>query len=150
MVKQIKSFTVDEEVYNRIITMIKKYKAKTSLSLFVNYELQRLLTYLEDIEKGLKDMGVSVPMSFVIDDFIKMNENPKRLSSVPDSDDDPVSELEFQVTLLEEKYKADKEGIPRDFYQWLKGGNFILSNDKKYLVDKKDGENSLLIGTRIH
>ena len=136
MAKKIKTFTTDEEVYNRLVSMFKKYKAETSISEFLNNKLKELLVYLEDIEKGINEMNYSIPMQFVIDDQVKGCENPRHLSN--ESDETPcISELEHILMFTEENYEADKKGVPREFYNWLEAGNFKLSEDKKFLIEKE-------------
>jgi len=139
MAKKIKSFTVDEDIYKRLISMFKKYKAETSISEYLNNKLKGLLWNLEDIEKGIKEMNYSIPMKFVIDDMVRNYENPHRWSSEPD-ERTGVSALEQILMETHDDYEADKKGIPREFYRWLQSDRFNLSNDKKFLIDKKTGE----------
>jgi hypothetical protein len=139
MTKKIKSFTVDENTYNRLVSMFKKYKAETSISAYLNNKLKGLLWYLEDIEKGIKEMNYSIPMKFVIDDKVRSCENPDRLSSEPD-EDMGISDLERVLMIIHDEYEADKKGIPREYYRWLFNDNYKLSKDKKFLIDKTTGK----------
>jgi hypothetical protein len=139
MAKKIKSFTVDEDIYNRLISMFKKYKAETSISEYLSNELKGLLWNLEDIEKGIKEMNYSIPMQFVIDDTVRSCGNPHRLSREPD-ERTGVSALEQILMDTQDEYEADKKGVPREYYRRLQSGTFKLSNDKKFLIDKKTGE----------
>jgi len=139
MAKKIKSFTVDEDTYNQLISMFKKYKSETSISEYLNNKLKGLLWNLEDIEKGIKEMNYSIPMQFVIDDTVRSCGNPHRWSSEPDWSPG-ISELEQILMDTQDEYEADKKGIPREFYKWLKSDNYKLSEDKKFLIMKKTGE----------
>lgn len=139
MAKKVKSFTVNEEAYNRLISMFKKYKAETSISEFLNNELERLLIFFEDIEKGIEEMNYSIPMQFVIDDAVRCSKKSNHLSSEPEENGD-LSSLEKNIQYIEECYEADQKGIPREFYRWLRDNdNFKLSEDKKFIIDKKQG-----------
>jgi hypothetical protein len=138
MAKKIKSFTVNEDTYNRLVSMFKKYQAETSISGYLNNKLKGLLVYFEDMEKGIKEMNYSIPMQFVIDDTVRGSANPHHLSSEPEQTPG-ISELEQTLIYTQEDYEADKEGIPREFYKWLKFDNLTLSNDKKFLIEKNTG-----------
>lgn len=138
MAKKIKSFTADEDVYNRLVTMFKKYGAETSISMYLNNMLKDLLNNLEYLEKGLNDASVSVPMSFVIDELVK------RSQGVPTIVWTDHEEEEVYYTPLEYwkmAYEAFKKGIPLEYYGWLEqNSNFELSKDKKFLIDKETGQ----------
>jgi hypothetical protein len=140
MAKKIKSFTVTEDTYNRLVSMFKKYKAETSISEFLNYKLKGLLWYLEDMEKGIEEMNYSIPMQFVIDDAVRSWANPHHLSSEPERSPG-ISDLEQTLIYTQNDYNADKKEIPRQFYKWLdENGHLTLSPDKKFLIDKKTGK----------
>ncbi len=156
MAKKIKSFTVNEDTYNRLISMFKKYKAETSISEFLNNKLEGLLGYFEDIEKGIKEMKYSIPMQFAIDDTVRSRMNTHQLSS--ESDEFPgISELEQILMYIQNNYEADKKGIPRELYGWLReDSNFTLSKDKKFLINKdtgdkfiSDGKGNLMVVSEI-
>jgi hypothetical protein len=139
MAKKIKSFTVTEDTYNRLVSMFKKYKAETSISEFLNYKLKGLLWYLEDMEKGIEEMNYPIPMQFVIDDAVRSWANPHHLSSEPERSPG-ISDLEQTLMNTQDDYEADKKEIPRGFYGWLvEGGHLTLSKDKKFLIDKESG-----------
>jgi hypothetical protein len=137
MSKKIKSFNVDDEVYKKLISIFKKYKAETSISMFINNELKALLHYIEQIQEGMKDTDYSFPISFVINEAVKGEITLRHLSFEPDTEDDQLPEIEWELRNLEEFYEADKAGIPREFYRWYKIGGYVLSKDKKFLIDKE-------------
>jgi hypothetical protein len=139
MAKKIKSFTVDDETYRQLVSKFKNYNPETSISLFLNNRLKELLDYIEDIEKGNKENSFSVPMSFVINEAVKGSVCPRQLSDEPDPEGDPIPELINELMFLDECYKADTQGIPRELYRWFKSGRFVLSRDKKCLIEKDTG-----------
>jgi len=138
MTKKIKSFTADEDVYNRLVTMFKKYGAETSISMFLNNRLKDLLQNLEFIEKGFRDENISVPMSYVIDELVKKSEG------IPTMVWTDLEDKETYLTPFEywkDAYEAFKEGIPLEYYGWIKENcNFELSKDKRFLIDKETGQ----------
>ncbi|MDD5009606.1 MAG: hypothetical protein PHU49_13130 [Syntrophorhabdaceae bacterium] len=67
MAKKIKSFTVDEEIYNSLINKFKDRNIETSISFLLNKHLKELLDYIEAIEEELKKSKEhTVPVSFII------------------------------------------------------------------------------------
>lgn len=134
MAKKIKSFTVDEEIYNRLVSMFKKYGAKTSISLYLNNKLEEMLAYLEEIEQAKRGNKSTVPMSFVIDEMVRRHR--ERSSSETDMEEVQVGLL-FEV---ENDYIADQKGIPREFYIHLLSDKFVLSRDKKFIIEKETGK----------
>ena len=67
MAKKIKSFTVDEEIYNSLINKLKDRNIETSISSLLNKYLKELLDYIEAIEEELKkSKEYTVPISFII------------------------------------------------------------------------------------
>jgi hypothetical protein len=90
MAKKIKTFTVDEGIYNGLIAKFKENKVEVSVSLYLNNCLKDLLRYLEFIEKELRRAGYTVPMNFVIKEEICDRYNhgnevyPHRWSSMRD------------------------------------------------------------------
>jgi hypothetical protein len=152
MPKKIKSFTVDEEVYNSLVAIFKRYKTGVSISLYVNKMLKRLLADLKETEDGLKNSSVTVPMDYIInkivtgvgeekpkypdgwEGYVKENENPVTEEDMKEMN--LLQELEdWQVT-----YDAEQKGIPYELYKYTVSGAFVLSNDKKYLINKQTGE----------
>jgi hypothetical protein len=70
--KKIKTFSVDEEIYNSLVSMLKESGVEVSLSYFVDKCLKGLYNQLKDIEKERQesDAGV-VPMSFYINSIVR-------------------------------------------------------------------------------
>jgi hypothetical protein len=147
MAKQIKTFTVDDEIYRRLVSKFKDHKPATSISLFLNNRLKELLDYIEQIEKGIKESSLTIPMSFVIDEVVKGPVYARKLSDEPDEEGDPLSRLDYELMHLEEWYEADKQGIPRELYEWYKLGGYVLSKDKKFLIEKDTGRKFLPRGS---
>ena len=70
--KKIKTFSVDEEIYNSLVSMIKESGAEVSLSYFVDKCLKGLYNQLKNIEKERQDSDAGVvPMSFYIDSIVR-------------------------------------------------------------------------------
>jgi hypothetical protein len=149
MAKQIKSFTVDDEIYRRLVSKFKKYKPETSVSLFLNNRLNELLDFIEDVEKGMKKYSFSIPMSFVIDEAVKGTVYGKKLSDELDEEGDPAPELWHKLKFLEEWYEADKQGVPRELYRWYKFGGYVVSKDKKFLIEKDTGRKFIPRGSLL-
>ena len=140
MTKKIKSFTVDEDVYNRLVSMFKKHGAETSISMYLNNQVKWLIERLEDLEKGIKEMNYSIPMSFVIDKIVTDSERSGRLSNEPDQEGIPISELEMDLNDFQESYEAHEKCIPELYYGLLQTGNYLLSKDKNFVIEKKTGK----------
>jgi len=140
MAKKIKSFTVDEDVYNRLVAMFKKYGAETSISMYLGNKIKNLLENLEDLEKGIQEMNYSIPMSFIIDETVKQSERSGRISNEIYEEDCPISDLQMILNEWQEDYDAYKEGIPVEYYSWIKIGKYMLSKDKKFIIDKETGK----------
>ncbi len=146
MAKKIKSFTVDEDIYNSLVTKFKKSKVEVSVSLYLNNCLKDLLKYFEFIEKELRKRGYTVPMAFVIKEMV---ETPH--IHIPGEGhiepEDASMELEINLEGWQNDYEADQKGIPREMYPWLKDGtNYVLSPDKKYLIREGLGVKFIPIG----
>jgi len=146
MAKKIKSFTVDEDAYIRLITMFKKHGAETSISLYLNNQVKWLLEHLEDLEKGIQEYNYEVPMSFVIDEIVRSSDRSGKISDEIYKDENPVSDLESNLMEWRESYEAYQQGIPEDLYHWFKSGRYSLSKDKKYLVEKDTGKKFITEG----
>lgn len=140
MAKKIKSFTVDENVYNRLVLMFKESGADTSISMYLNNSVKWLLEQLEDLEKGIKENDYSVPMSYVIDEIVKNAGRSGRISNEIYQEENPMSDLEIVLDDWQDSYDAYKEGVPYEYYGWLKMGNFVLSKDNKFLISKETGK----------
>lgn len=145
MSKKIKSFTVDEDPYNRLVAIFKGNGAKTSISMYLNNQVKWLVERLDDLEKGIKNMEYQIPMSFVIDEIVKDSERSGRLSTETYKDD-PISELQMALMDWADSYDAYQKGIPYEYYGWLRNPNFMLSNDKKFLIDKETGKKFISTG----
>ena len=139
MAKKIKSFTVDEDVYNRLVAMFKKYGAKTSISMYLSNQVKFLLERLEDLESGMKEIRNTVPMSYIIDETVKGSGRSGILSGVY-YDDSPISELDMALEHWQESYEAYQECIPYEYYVWVKMGGYVLSRDKKFIINKETGK----------
>jgi hypothetical protein len=50
------------------------------------------------------------------------------------------SELDEEVHYWRDEYEANKEKLSRAFIKHLRSGKFLLSQDKKYLIDKETGK----------
>lgn len=54
MAKKVKSFNVDEETYDSLVSFFRKYKSSVSLSSFIEQRIGDLLRYLRGMEATLK------------------------------------------------------------------------------------------------
>jgi len=141
MAKKIKSFTVDEDIYNRLVKMFKKYKAETSISMYLNNEIKYLLEQLEDLEEGIKEWNYTIPMSYIIDTMVKDSARSGRISKEINESKYPISDRERQLTEYWGKsYEAEKQGIPFEYFDYVKNGDWMLSKDKKFIINKKTGD----------
>lgn len=67
MAKKIKTFTVDEEVYNSLIGKLKDKDVDVNISFLLNKYLKEYLDYIEIVEEELKQSKeYSVPVSSII------------------------------------------------------------------------------------
>jgi hypothetical protein len=131
MPKKIKSFTVDEQIYNALVGKFKTNKANSSISLFLNHCLTQLNEHLDIMGQALaNEKDLTVPMGFVIDEMAYRVINGL-------SDDD--TEVYSRLMDLQEDYEADSKGIPRDSYFFIKRGGYRLSPDKKYIIENETG-----------
>jgi hypothetical protein len=141
MAKKIKSFTVNEDIYNRLVKMFKKYKAETSISMYLNNEIKYLLEQLEDLEEGIKEWNYTIPMSYIIDTMVKDSARSGRISKEINESKYPISDRERQLTEYWGKsYEAEKQGIPFEYFDYVKNGDWMLSKDKKFIINKKTGD----------
>ena len=139
MAKKIKTFTVDEGIYNGLISKFKENKVEVSVSLYLNNCLKDLLRYLEFIEKELRRAGYTVPMSFVIKEMV---ENPHiRIPGEGKEPDTAMLEQQMDLEEWQNDFEADQKDIPRVLYPWIKkkGGPWVLSGDKRYVIDTTTG-----------
>ena len=149
MAKKIKSFTVDEDIYNSLVNKFKENKVDASVSLYLNNCLKNLLMYLEFIERKLSRGNYTVPMSFVIKEMVQ---NPHIF--IPGEGHEP-EDANFIVQMTMEEwqndYDADQQGIPRDVYKYVReGAGFVLSANKRYVIDPRTGEKFIPINGVLH
>lgn len=144
--RKIKTFNVDEDVYNGLLSMFKKYEINASLSSFVNNCLAELLTHLQDVEAIKKKYPESkLPMSFVISEMTKSIDNKKSvlpvLFEVGFTEKGMQEHVEEELlTRWEDDYEAQKLGISVEMHSHLKGGGFFLAPNKQYLIAEKTGK----------
>lgn len=127
--KKIKTFSVDEKIYNDLIGLLKKYRAETSLSYFVDKCLKDLHRYLKHVEEERnKSDKYTVPMSFIVEEVVKAP-----IISLYDEIPTPgmFQDILTEVDEWDAEYEARKMKIPRMFYRLVKSGKFALSADRK-------------------
>ena len=146
MAKKIKSFTVDENAYNRLVSIFKESGAKTSISMYLNNRVNWLVEHLEDLQKGIEKMKYSVPMSYVIDRIVNDSGMSGRISGESFDERFPVSDLERTLNDFEDDYEAYQKGIPYEYYGWLRNSNYMLTKDKKFIIDKETGKKYISAG----
>lgn len=118
MAKAIKSFNVEKETYDALVSMFKKYKASTSVSSYVEKCLAQLLANISETEEELKD-SKHYPeiMGYVIDKVVHngfeirasgshyTQEKPESLEGKQVAGS--VEDMEIQAAL--EKHKKEEE-----------------------------------------
>jgi hypothetical protein len=111
MAKKVKSFAVDEEIYEAVFGMFKQNYVDVNISYCLNKYLKELLSYLQAIEGELKrNSELDVPMSFVIESVTR-----EPLFSFLDST--PAqgmneSPLQIRVKEFQRKYDTDVKKYP--------------------------------------
>lgn len=136
--KKIKTFTVDEETYDSLVSMFKEYEAEVSVSYYVNACLKDLLSYLktlDDLRKQEKEK-YPVPMSYVIDTIARQ---PKMSVFEYDDMDMPYVGGTDELDEIQVRYEAERKRIPLRFWRFLRRGAFKMSADNKHVVNKKTG-----------
>jgi hypothetical protein len=134
--KQIKTFSVDEDIYNELVEIFRKSESEVSLSSFVDKCLKDLHRYIKHIEKNMKKSNrYTVPMSFIIGEVVK--------APIISLYDEVTSPGVFQdvTTDLDEwqtEFDARNMKMPRAFYQLVRTGKFELSPDRKYVINLKN------------
>ncbi len=138
--KKIKTFTVDEEVYNAVVAMFRESGAEVSVSHFLDKCLKELLDYLSVIERQRKKSPekYTAPLSYIIESAAK---SPMiAIMEYDSTPGDPYVPGEFEADEYQMKYEAEKKSIPLRFYSWMFTGKMKLSPDRKYLVNVKTGK----------
>jgi len=141
--KKIKTFNVEEDIYDDLFKTFKKYKVNASLSSFVNSCLIELLTHLQEIEQASKNNpAYKIPMSFIITDLMKGLKNKKSvLPIITEVGTDPQEVYEeILLTKWEDEYEARQRGISAEMYSHLKEGGYFLAPNKQYLIAEKTGK----------
>jgi hypothetical protein len=148
--RKIKTFNVDEDVYNGLLATFKKYGVNASLSSFVNNCLIELLTHLQEVEQASKNNpAYKIPMSFIISDLMKGLKNKKSVLPIYTGvgmDPQEVYE-EILLTKWEDEYEARQRGISVEMYSYLQDGGYFLAPNKQYLIDEKTGKKYVVMPT---
>ncbi|MCL5024730.1 MAG: hypothetical protein M1497_15455 [Nitrospirae bacterium] len=117
-----------------------------SLSMFVNNCIEALADLLEKIEKERKaSKEYTVPMSFIIKSLV---ESEDILGVYRDWPEELPDKLEFMLQDWQDEYEAKQSRIPAEFIPYMKSGLYILSPNKKYLIEKNTGERYIIGGKR--
>jgi len=137
--KKIKTFTVDEEVYNALVSMFKEYGAEVSISHYLDGCLKDLLKYLKTLDdlRRREPEKYTAPMSYIIDMIAR---EPKM--SILDFDDKPGRPYVPGTDELDEiqvRYEAERKKIPLRFWRFLRTGAYNMSADEKHVVNKRTG-----------
>ena len=149
MKKQTKSFTVDGDSYNSLASVFKKAKTDVSISMFIDRCLNGLSDYLQEVEIQLKGSKTyTVPMSYIIKRVIEDKDILGFYKDWP-FPENPKGKVEFMIMGWQEDYEAIQRKIPVEFYPYLKSGLYMLSPDKKNLIEKKTGEKYIVVGKSL-
>jgi len=136
--KKIKTFTVDQETYDALVSMFKEYDAEVSVSYYVDKCLKDLLEYLKTLDNLRKreKEKYSVPMSYVIDTIAR---EPKMSIIECEEPGAPYVEGSDELEEVQVRYEAERKRIPLRFWRFLRTGRFKMSVDNKNIVNKKTG-----------
>jgi len=106
MTKKVKSFAVDEEIYEAVFSMFKQNYVDVNISYCLNKYLKELLYYFRAIEGELKKSSeLDVPMSFIIESVAR-----EPLFSFLESTPAPgMDESPSQIKVKEFQRKYDTE-----------------------------------------
>jgi hypothetical protein len=180
MSKKIKSFNVDEEVYDSLNQYFKKYKSSESVSSFLEHCIRDLLEYLQTMEEGLNGSdSFDKIMKNVIDKTVSQGviSKPSWLYSddrygrnilegepiiqagmelisledgkTPEEIKETMEELreeeeeeckEKDIRYWKDDFEAQEKGLPRSFIKFLNSGEFNLSKNRLYLIEKETGD----------
>jgi len=143
--KNIKTFSVDADIYNELIAMFKRYEVDVSLSNYVDSCLKGLrkdLKNMEDIIVNNKDQ-YTVPMSYVIEDTIR-----SKSLNVQDNSDLEGGIIFDIADSWQEEYEARRKNVPVNIYRFIKCG-YELSKDKKSLTRKDTGEKLIIVNGKV-
>lgn len=148
--RKIKTFNVDEDVYNGLLSMFKKYEINASLSSFVNNCLIEVLSHIQEVEAlKQKHPDYKVPMSFVISEMTKSLGNKKTMLPLLmiSGTKHGYQELydDLFLTKWEDEYEAQKLGIPVEMYFYIKEGGYLLAPNKQYLIHEKTGKKFIAV-----
>lgn len=135
--KKIKTFSVDENVYDELIGLFRDSNAEVSLSYFVDKSLKELLKYLrvlQDMKEGNDEY--SVPMSYIIESVVRSKYITSLDVSYPE---ETAEEIKDEIGEWQNRYDAERKNIPYRFYGFVKTGKFALSKDKSYVVNLETG-----------
>lgn len=143
MAKKIKTFTVDENVYNSVVKLFKKSGAEVSVSLFINNCLEELLVLLQEVDREIKNAPeYTVPLSFIIKSIIDRNNILGIGQDIPED-----IRMDILLQFWQEEYESKQKKIPYQLYKHIAGNSvYMLSPDKKYLINKITGESYIPVG----
>ncbi|OPY00331.1 MAG: hypothetical protein A4E62_02372 [Syntrophorhabdus sp. PtaU1.Bin002] len=137
--KKVKTFTVDEETYDSLVTMFKENEAEVSVSHYVDRCLKDLLKYLKTLDelRRQKTERYTVPMSYVID--MVAREPKMTIFEYDDDPDAPFIAGEDELNEIQVRYEAEKKKIPLRFWRFLRTGRYKMSRDGEHIVNKRTG-----------
>jgi hypothetical protein len=138
--KKIRTFTVDDETYKKLMELFKRCEVEKSISFVVDKVLKELFECLEALEKRYNESSeYSVPMSYVIDTVLR-----DRFVQLDEYFDEKIPETEripgtIVLNEIQSRYDAEKMKVPLFYANAVKSGKFALSKDKKYIISLEDG-----------
>lgn len=117
MPKKVKSFALEEEIYEDVSSLFKENYVDVNISYCVNKYLKELQSYLRAIQKELKAYSAfDVPMSYIIEEVAREPIFPMlSTSTVPGMTESPLhsSVMEFQ-----KKYDTNIKKYPEKVTQY--------------------------------
>jgi hypothetical protein len=111
MPKKVKSFALEEEIYEDVSSLFKENYVDVNISYCVNKYLKELQSYLRSIEKELKGSSVfDVPMSYIIEQVTREPIFPVlSATGVPGMTESP---LRSRVIEFQGKYDTNVKKYP--------------------------------------
>lgn len=148
--KYLREMEANLEGENRFEEIMKNVINKTVRELHLDKPSYRYHNY-----EGLREMSGPPEIEPMVQ--ITADNNEEILSALYTDylDDSLQKEIEDrqkanEIQFWKDDLEADQKGIPRSFVKFLNSGQFILSRDKRFLIEKETGERYMdFFGYRI-
>ena len=104
MAKKVKSFALEEDIYEKLSTKFKENYVDVTISYCLNKYLKEFLKYLETIQEAINESLYTIPMAFVIESVAR-----ESLFKILEKEPRPgelESSLQAELDELQRKYDA--------------------------------------------